>query len=99
MSPYRIAYNFAKGGRFYLKKLFQTEPLMEISNCEQLKFIGKYKFLEASERHCAFIYEQFYIYVKAEKVHIDVLKVEELIIHVEELLSIEMKKQGDHHET
>ncbi len=78
-----------------MKKLFQTEPLLELFNCNELKLIGQYKFLEASSEHCAFLYEQFYIQVKAKKVHIDVLKVEELILHVEDLESIEMKKQGD----
>nr|WP_106780004.1 hypothetical protein [Lysinibacillus timonensis] len=78
-----------------MKKLFQTEPLFELFNCNELKIIGKYKFLEASEHHCAFMYEHFRIHVKAKKVHIDVLKVEELIIRVEDLQSIEMKKQGD----
>ncbi|KGR78538.1 hypothetical protein [Ureibacillus manganicus] len=78
-----------------MKKLFQTEPLLELFNCNELRIIGQYKFLEASSGHCLFLYEQFYIQVKAKKVHIDVLKVEELILHVEDLESIEMKKQGD----
>lgn len=75
--------------------MFQTEPLIELFNCNELRLIGQYKFLEASDQHCAFQYEQFYIRVKAKKVHIDVLKVEELILHVEELESIDMRKQGD----
>ncbi|HWL22988.1 MAG TPA: hypothetical protein VNR38_04440 [Ureibacillus sp.] len=78
-----------------MKKLFQTEPLMELFKCNELRLIGEYKFLEASDQHCAFLYEQFYIQVKAKKVHIDVLKVEELLLHVEDLESIVMKKQGD----
>ncbi|MFY3792266.1 hypothetical protein ACOQFO_11390 [Ureibacillus sp. MALMAid1270] len=78
-----------------MKKLFQTEPLIELFNCNEMRIIGQYKFLEASDQHCAFKYEQYHILIKAKKVHIDVLKVEELLLHVEDLLSIEMKKQGD----
>lgn len=76
-----------------MKKLFQTDPLIEIVNSSQLRLIGAYKFLEASERHCSFIYENFSILIKANRVHIDVMKEEEFIIHVETLLSIEMKRQ------
>lgn len=95
MSLFPKAYTFAKGGRFYLKKLFQTEPLIELFKCSEFRIIGQYKFLEASDQHCALLYEQFYIQIKAKKVHIDVLKVEELLLHVEDLESIEMKKKGD----
>ena len=76
-----------------MKKLFQADPLIEIVNSSQLRLIGTYKFLEASERHCSFIYEDFSILIKANRVHIDVLKEVEFIIHVEELISIEMKRQ------
>ncbi|RUL57046.1 MULTISPECIES: hypothetical protein [Lysinibacillus] len=76
-----------------MKKLFQSDPLIELINCRQLRLIGTYKFLEASEKHCAFLYENFSILIKAEKVHIDVLKEEEFIIHVEDLQSLEMKRQ------
>jgi hypothetical protein len=76
-----------------LKKLFQTDPLIEIINSSQLRIIGTYKFLEASEHHCSFIYEDFSMLIKANRVHIDVLKEEEFILHVENLLSIEMKRQ------
>lgn len=85
-------------GAFFLKKLFQTDPIMEIINCRQFRMIGDYKFLEASEQQCSFIYEKFFILIKAKRVHIDVLKEEELIIHVEELTSIEMKRQVDDYE-
>lgn len=68
---------------------------MELFKCNELRIIGQYKFLEASSQHCAFLYEQYHVQVKAKKVHIDVLKVEELLLHVEDLESIEMKKQGD----
>jgi len=76
-----------------LKKLFQADPIIEIVNSSQLRLIGTYKFLEASERHCSFLYEDFSILIKANRVHIDVLKEVEFIIHVEELISIEMKRQ------
>ncbi|QCR32927.1 hypothetical protein [Lysinibacillus sp. SGAir0095] len=76
-----------------MKKLFQTDPLIEIVNSSQLRLIGTYKFLEASEQHCSFIYEDFSILIKANRVHIDVLKEIEFIIHVDNLLSIEMKRQ------
>ena len=76
-----------------MKKLFQADPLIEIVNSSQLRLIGSYKFLEASEQHCSFIYEDFLILIKADRVHIDVLKEVEFIIHVENLLSIEMKRQ------
>lgn len=76
-----------------MKKLFQTDPIIEIVNCRQLRLIGNYRFLEASDKHCSFIYENFSISIKANQVHIDVLKEEEFIIHVEELLSIDMKRQ------
>ncbi|MCP1145331.1 hypothetical protein [Lysinibacillus endophyticus] len=81
-----------------MKKLFQSDPLIEISNCRQLRLIGTYKFLEASDRHCAFLYEDFSILIKAEEVHIDVLKEEEFIIHVEGLQSFEMKRQVNDYE-
>jgi len=81
-----------------LKKLFQADPLIEIVNSSQLRLIGTYKFLEASERHCSFIYEDFLILIKANRVHIDVLKEVEFIIHVENLLSIEMKRQVNDYE-
>jgi len=76
-----------------LKKLFQADPLIEIVNSSQLRLIGSYKFLEASEQHCSFIYEDFLILIKADRVHIDVLKEVEFIIHVENLLSLDMKRQ------
>ncbi|HWL12823.1 MAG TPA: hypothetical protein VNQ57_07505 [Ureibacillus sp.] len=76
-----------------MKKLFQADPIIEIVNSSQLRLIGTYKFLEASERHCSFLYEDFSILIKANRVHIDVLKEVEFIIHVEELISIEMKRQ------
>jgi hypothetical protein len=81
-----------------MKKLFQTDPLIEILNYRQLRIIGTYKFLEASEQHCIFLYEDFSLSIKAKRVHIDVLKEEEFIIHVEELLSIEMKRQVNPYE-
>ncbi|MFC7684636.1 hypothetical protein [Ureibacillus sp. GCM10028918] len=81
-----------------MKKLFQTDPLIEIVNSRQLRLIGTYKFLEASEQHCSFIYEDFSILIKANRVHIDVLKEVELIIHVENLLSFEMKRQVNDYE-
>ncbi|MDI7740797.1 hypothetical protein QMK38_02180 [Lysinibacillus fusiformis] len=81
-----------------MKKLFQTDPLIEIVNSSQLRLIGTYKFLEASEQHCSLIYEDFSILIKANRVHIDVLKEEEFIIHVENLLSIEMKRQVNDYE-
>ncbi|HWK24409.1 MAG TPA: hypothetical protein VNS08_15380 [Ureibacillus sp.] len=81
-----------------MKKLFQADPLIEIVNSSQLRLIGTYKFLEASERHCSFIYEDFLILIKANRVHIDVLKEVEFIIHVENLLSIEMKRQVNDYE-
>ncbi|RHW38576.1 hypothetical protein D1B33_06785 [Lysinibacillus yapensis] len=76
-----------------MKKLFQTDPLIEIVNSSQLRLIGTYKFLEASEGHCSFIYENFSFLIKANRVHIDVMKEEEFILHVENLLLIEMKRQ------
>ncbi len=81
-----------------MKKLFQTDPLIEMINCRQLRLIGTYKFLEASEQHCSFLYEDFSMLIKAKRVHIDVLKEEEFIIHVEELLSIEMQRQVNPYE-
>ncbi|MEK9198754.1 hypothetical protein ACH0B5_04890 [Ureibacillus sp. 179-F W5.1 NHS] len=81
-----------------MKKLFQKDPLIEIVNNSQLRLIGTYKFIEASEQHCSFLYEDFSILIKANRVHIDVLKEEEFIIHVENLLSIEMKRQVNDYE-
>lgn len=76
-----------------MKKLFQADPTIEIQNCRQLKLIGNYRFLEASERHCALIYEGYVIKISAEQVHIDVLKEEECLIRLDQINSIEMKKQ------
>lgn len=81
-----------------MKKLFQKDPLIEIVNSSQLRLIGTYRFIEASEQHCSFLYEDFSISIKANRVHIDVLKEEEFIIHVENLLSIEMKRQVNDYE-
>ncbi|MBD8028323.1 hypothetical protein H9636_16900 [Ureibacillus sp. Re31] len=81
-----------------MKKLFQKDPLIEIVNSSQLRLIGTYRFIEASEQHCSFLYEDFSILIKANRVHIDVLKEEEFIIHVENLLSIEMKRQVNDYE-
>ncbi|MBM7607040.1 hypothetical protein QUF56_15110 [Ureibacillus composti] len=81
-----------------MKKLFQYEPIIEINKCRQFKMIGNYTFLEASEQHCTLIYEKFLIVIKAKRVHIDVLKDEEIIIRVEELTDVEMKRQVDQHE-
>ena len=78
-----------------MKKLFQTDPFIEIVRASQLKIIGAYQFLEASEEHCRFIYENFSVYIKAKKVHIEVLKEEEFLLRVESLMVIEMKKRGD----
>lgn len=76
-----------------MKKLFQADPTIEILNCRQIKLIGHYRFLEASEHHCALLYEGNIIKISAEQVHIDVLKEEECLIHLEQLHSIEMKRQ------
>lgn len=78
-----------------MKKLFQTDPFIEIVNTSQLRIVGSYQFLEASEEHCSFIYENFSVLIKAKRVHIDVLKQEELLLRVENLKLIEMKKRGD----
>lgn len=81
-----------------MRKLFQLEPLIEINNCQHLKIIGNYEFLEASTNHCKFKYEQFFITIKGNKIHIDLLKEKELIIRVEQLNNIEMTKQEKENE-
>lgn len=76
-----------------MKKLFQTEPVIELLNCRLLRITGNYKFIEASERHCKFYYEDFLVTVKADRVHINVLKEEEILVHVDQLNDFELKRQ------
>lgn len=76
-----------------MKKLFHLSPLIEIDNCEHFKIIGKYEFLEASAEHCKFLYENFLITIKGKTIHIELLKDEIVIIRVEQLNTLEMKKQ------
>jgi|SRR5690554_6265441 len=93
------AYNWCKGGQFFLKNLFQTDPIIEMMNCRQLRMIGNYKFLEASEKHCKFYYEDFLVTLYGKEVHINVLKDEEILVHVEDLENFEMKRQVKRNET
>jgi hypothetical protein len=81
-----------------LKKLFQIDPIIEMMNCRQLRMIGNYKFLEASEHHCKFYYEGFLVMIEADKVHINVLKEEEILVHVDQLKNFEMKRQVNENE-
>lgn len=60
--------------------------------------IGSYKFLEASENHCTLLYENFKVLIQAKSIYIDVLKEEELLIHVEELTKVEMIRQVNDYE-
>lgn len=60
--------------------------------------IGSYKFLEASEHHCTLLYENFKVSIQAKSVFIDVLKEEELLIHVEDLTNVEMIRQVNKYE-
>lgn len=76
-----------------MKKLFQTEPIIEMMNCSQIRMIGSYKFIEASPEHCRFYYEGFLVTIKAASVHINVLREEEILVHVDELKYFEMKRQ------
>ncbi|MED3661522.1 hypothetical protein [Ureibacillus terrenus] len=81
-----------------MKKLFQYDPFIEMLNCRQLRIIGDYKFLEASEHHCKFYYEGFLVTIEAGTVHINVLKDEEILVHVDELKYFEMKRQVNENE-
>lgn len=76
-----------------MKKLFQSEPMIEMMNTSQIRIIGNYKFIEASEAHCKFYYEDFLVKIEASSVHINVLREEEIIVHVDELKYFEMKRQ------
>lgn len=96
--PYTSIY-FVKGRAVFLKKLFQAEPIIEMMDCRQFRMIGEYQFLEASEKKCKFIYEGFLIMIEAETVHINVLKEEECLIHVEKLIHFDMIRQVNKNET
>lgn len=62
-------------------------------NCRQLRMIGHYNFVEASEKHCKFFYEDFLVTIEADEVHINVLKDEEILVHVEKLNHLVMERQ------
>lgn len=87
-----------KGRAVFLKKLFQADPIIEMLNCRQLRMIGNYKFIEASEKHCKFYYEGFLVLIEAKQVHINVLKEDELLVHVDHLMYFEMKRQVNENE-
>lgn len=79
-----------------MKKLFHYSPLIEIENCHQFKFIGDYQFLEASNTHCQFTYENYSMTIQGEKIHIDLMREKEIIIRVEKLVNLNMEKQELH---
>jgi hypothetical protein len=91
MSSFFDAYIAEEGGIFFMKKLFQLTPLLELSEYESLKIIGPYRFIHADATTCSFAYADYHITVTADLVKIHALKEEMLHLSVENLQEIHMK--------
>jgi hypothetical protein len=77
---------------FFMKKLFQLTPLLELLEYESLKIIGPYRFIHADATTCSFVYADYHITVNADSVKINALKEEMLHLSVDNLQELQMKK-------
>jgi len=76
---------------FFMKKLFQLTPLLELLEYESLKIIGPYRFIHADATTCSFVYADYHITVNADSVTINALKEEMLHLTVDNLQELHMK--------
>lgn len=76
---------------FFMKKLFQLTPLLELLEYESLKIIGPYRFIHADATTCSFVYADYHITVNADSVKINALKEEMLHLTVDNLQELHMK--------
>ncbi len=58
---------------FLLKKLFQHAPILEITDYKQFKWHGNYTIINASEKACTCMLDDFIVHINGEEVQVDVL--------------------------
>lgn len=75
-----------------MKKLFQLSPMLEMNAYHTLKIIGPYRLEHFENDACRFMHGQFSVALKGEKIEIEVLQDEQVLIEIQGFQGMTIKK-------
>lgn len=91
MSSFAMAYITAKGG-FLLKKLFETEQMLQLNRFEVMKYSGDYTIQLITEQQCNCIIKPFSVHITGKELAVQYLKDDGFIILCKELHSLTIER-------
>lgn len=84
MPPFHVAYSYVKGGCF-LKKLFPSTDMLQISSFEQIKYHGSYSLEQISQTSYDCKTKLFRMQIEATGLNVQHLIEEGFVLHCDSL--------------